>query len=46
MGAFLIIYAGLVAYYFRNKKEWHYIVGLFLIFCLGLEFLTYSRSAL
>jgi O-antigen ligase len=46
MGAFLIIYAGIFAYYMRKKPDWYFIVGVFLMMMLGLEFLTYSRSAL
>ena len=46
MGAFLIVYSGMLAYYTRQKRDWHFIVGGFLLLFLGLVFLTYGRAAL
>lgn len=43
---FLLVYAGLLFHYFRTKKEYHFLLGLWTIILLGLVFLTYSRSAL
>lgn len=45
MGAFLLLYTGLLAYYFRHKKEWHFILGCVLIGFFILVLYTYSRSA-
>lgn len=46
MGAFLIIYTGILVYYMRKKTDWYFLVGCFVLLALWLEFLTYSRSAL
>ncbi|MDD2891450.1 MAG: O-antigen ligase family protein [Candidatus Gracilibacteria bacterium] len=43
---FIIVYLGLLAHYFRTKKAYHFLVGIWSIILLGLVFLTYSRSAL
>lgn len=43
---FIIVYVGLLVHYFRTKKAYHFLVGLWAIVLLGLVFLTYSRSAL
>lgn len=46
MGAFLILYAGILAYYFRYKKDWYFVIGLIIFFLVTLSVYTYSRSAL
>lgn len=46
MGAFLILYSGMLAYYTRQKRDWHFVVGGVLLLLLGLVFLTYGRAAL
>lgn len=43
---FILVYIGLLVHFFRTKKEYHYLVGLWIIVLLGLIFLTYSRSSL
>ncbi len=43
---FILIYIGLLVHYFRAKKEYHFLIGLWVLVLLGLIFLTYSRSAL
>ncbi|MDD5197276.1 MAG: O-antigen ligase family protein [Candidatus Gracilibacteria bacterium] len=43
---FLLVYTGLLFHYFRTKKAYHFLIGLWTIVLLGLVFLTYSRSAL
>ena len=43
---FIIVYLGLLVHYFRTKKEYHFLIGIWSIVLLGLVFLTYSRSAL
>lgn len=45
MGAFLLIFMGIVSYFFRNKKDWYFLLGLGLALCIGLILYTYSRSA-
>lgn len=45
MAFFLILYITLLVQAFRHKKDWLFAIGLVCIFCLGLLFLTYSRSA-
>ncbi len=46
MGAFLLIYIGVFLYYFRNKKDWYFVLGAVTLFFFLLVFYTYSRSAL
>lgn len=45
MGAFLIVYTGILVHFFRNKKEWHFFIGCVIFGLLALIFYTYSRSA-
>ncbi len=45
MGAFLLIYAGIFTYYFREKKSWFFVMGWVLLLLSILIFFTYSRSA-
>ena len=46
MGAYILIYMGILAYYFRNKKNWYFVIGC--VLCVGVLglYYTYSRSAL
>lgn len=44
--AFLIFYTSVLVYYFRNKKDWHFFLGMVIFFLAGLIFLTYSRSGM
>lgn len=46
MWAFLILFMGIFAYYFRWFKSWYFINGWIIIGLIGLIFYTYSRSAL
>lgn len=46
MGAFLLIYIGVFLYYFRNKRDWYFVLGAVTLFFFLLVFYTYSRSAL
>lgn len=43
---FILVYIGILVHFFRSKKEYHYLIGLWIIVLLGLIFLTYSRSSL
>lgn len=43
---FILVYMGLLVHYFRTKKPYHYLIGLWIIVLVGLMFLTYSRSSL
>ncbi len=27
MGAYLLVYIGIFTYYFRNKKDWYFVIG-------------------
>ena len=42
--AFILLYIGIFVYFLRTKKDWHFLVGVWVFFLLGLLFLTYSRS--
>lgn len=46
MGAFLILFSGMYAYFMRNKREWFFVNGLILFLLLIMVIYTYSRSAL
>ncbi len=46
MGAFLIIFSGIFAYFLRFRREWYFVIGMILLGLLGMVFYTYSRSAL
>lgn len=46
MGAFLIFFGGIFAYYMRMKRNWYFVTGIILIGIFGMIFYTYSRSAL
>ena len=46
MGAFLIVFSGIFAYFTRFRREWYFVIALILIGLFGMVFYTYSRSAL
>ncbi len=46
MGAFLILFGGIFAYYMRMKKDWYFVTGLICLGIFGMIVYTYSRSAL
>ncbi len=46
MGAYLLVYMGIFTYYFRYDKQWHFMIGLFLLLFTTCIVYTYSRSAL
>lgn len=46
MWAFLILFAGIFAYYMRMKKDWYFVTGGILLGIVILIVYTYSRSAL
>ncbi len=45
MGAYLLLYMGILVYYFRSKKNWHFILGCTAMLWVVLILYTYSRSA-
>lgn len=46
MGAYLLLYIGVFAYYLRFKKQWYFVVGWCIgVFVIALLY-TYSRSAI
>ena len=45
MGAFLIIFMGLITYFFHRKKDWYFAIGLVVFVAIVMVFYTYSRSA-
>jgi hypothetical protein len=46
MGAFLIIFSGIFAYFTRLYHRWHFAIGCILLGIVGMIIYTYSRSAL
>jgi hypothetical protein len=46
MGAFLIIFSGILAYFTRFRREWYFIIAIILLGLFMMIFYTYSRSAL
>ncbi len=46
MGAFIIIFSGIFAYFTRFRREWYFFISLILIGLFSMAFYTYSRSAL
>ena len=45
MGAFLLLYLGMLVYFFRSKKQWFFILGCVVLVIVTLILYTYSRSA-
>lgn len=45
MGAFLLVYLGMLVYFFRSKKQWFFILGCIVLVIVILILYTYSRSA-
>lgn len=45
MGAFLLIYSGILVYFFRSKKLWFFVLGCIIMLITILILYTYSRSA-
>lgn len=45
MGAYLLLYMGVMVYYLRMKKDWYFTIGLVLMILIIGVFYTYSRSA-
>ena len=46
MAAFLIIYIGVIIYYFRYKKDWYFVLGAGIMVLVIMLLYTYSRSAM
>lgn len=46
MGAFLIIFSGIFAYFTRFLRKWYFVIAIILIGLFGMVFYTYSRSAI
>lgn len=46
MGAFLILFSGLLIYQIRRYKDWYFVVGLGMIVIILMVIYTHSRSAL
>ncbi len=46
MGAFLIFFTGIFAYYFRSFKDWYFTNGGIILILVVMVVYTYSRSAL
>lgn len=45
MGAFILVYVGMLIYFLRNKKAWHFLLGCSVVWFFILILYTYSRSA-
>lgn len=46
MGAFLILFSGLLVYQVRKYKDWYFVAGLGILVILLMLVYTYSRSAM
>lgn len=46
MGAFLIMYIGILIYFMRYKREWYFLVGSVVFILIVMLLYTYSRSAM
>jgi hypothetical protein len=46
MGAFLIVFSGMFAYFTRFRRDWYFVISIVLLGLFGMVFYTYSRSAL
>lgn len=46
MGAFIILFSGLLIYYTRKMKDWYFVLGLVVLGLTMMVIYTYSRSAL
>lgn len=46
MGAFIIVFMGMLVYYFRKKEDWYFAVGVLVIGLVTMLLYTYSRSAM
>ncbi|GAB0175059.1 MAG: hypothetical protein HHAS10_09380 [Candidatus Altimarinota bacterium] len=46
MGAYLLVFTGMLTYYFRHYKKWHFFIGCIVLGIFILVIYTYSRSAL
>jgi hypothetical protein len=46
MGAFLIMFSGIFAYFTRFRRDWYFVISIILLWLFGMVFYTYSRSAL
>jgi hypothetical protein len=42
----LIIFSGILAYFTRLYRQWHFVIGCILLGLVGMILYTYSRSAL
>lgn len=45
MGAFLILFTGMLVYFVKNFKDWYFAVGLVVFGLIIMILYTYSRSA-
>lgn len=46
MGAFLILFSGILVHFARKHKDWYFVVGLIVFVVIMAIIYTYSRSAL
>lgn len=43
---FILVYMGILVHFVRTKKDYHFLVGLWILVLIGLMLLTYSRSSI
>jgi len=46
MGAMLIVFSGIFAYFMRVKKDWYFVTSTILVGLFIMLAYTYSRSAM
>lgn len=46
MAAFLLVFIGMLIYYFHDKKDWYFFVGVIVVGIVAMIFYTYSRSSI
>lgn len=46
MGAFILMYTGILLYYVRYKRDWYFLTGIGVLILVVMLLYTYSRSAM
>lgn len=46
MGAFILLFLGVLLYYVRYKRDWYFVTGIVVLVCVLMLLYTYSRSAM